>query len=94
MARRLSRVLADLYIPNATGAMQGEKYYSAALFVSSGISGGDAWMTCYRKDNGSLARLKRRALPVRQRREEAEADLIAYAEAREWPVEYEYGPEA
>jgi len=93
MGRILRQVLADLYIADATGAMHGEKYYSAAVFVSPGISGGGAWMTCYRKDNGSLARLKRQALPVRGTRAGAEADLIAYAEARGWPVEYEDGPE-
>lgn len=49
------------------------------LFVSGGISSGKSWMTCYRKPSGSLKRVVSANLPLRDRRDQAEADLREYA---------------
>ena len=51
------------------------------LFVSSGISAGPArwWGTFYRKPNGSLKRLVSRHLPMRRDRDQAQAELDAWA---------------
>lgn len=59
-------------------------YYSkyGLLFVSDG--GGKGWSTYYRTRFKNLRRLK--MMPVRQTREEAQADLDAYAEARRLPA--------
>lgn len=54
--------------------------------VSDGISGGKFWMTCRVKPSGALQRVKSKFLPVRIKREEAQADLDVYAEERGWPL--------
>lgn len=43
---------------------------------------GTTWMTCYRKPNGSLRRVKTKFLPLRDSKEQAQADLDRYAEMR------------
>lgn len=53
------------------------------LFVDGGISG-TGWSTYYRTRTGSLKRLK--TMPIRQTREEAQADLDAYARVRRLPA--------
>lgn len=66
------------------------RYYRSKqgfLFVSDGISNGRTWSTYYRTRTGSLRRLK--MMPLRQTREEAQADLDAYAQARGLPA-YEF----
>lgn len=57
-------------------------FQGRTLFVSSGI-GGDKWMTVYRKP-GSIGthRVKSKLLPLKDSREEAQADLDRYAEQR------------
>ena len=52
------------------------------LFVSDGISGGEAWGTFYRKPSGALKRY--RGLEMRDEHEEAERDLDTYARLRGW----------
>jgi len=54
------------------------------LFVSDGISQGRTWSTYYRTRTGSLRRLK--TMPIRRAREEAQADLDAYARVRRLPA--------
>lgn len=54
--------------------------------VSAGISGGKFWMACRVKPSGALQRVKSKFLPVRNKREEAQADLDRYAEERGWPL--------
>jgi len=54
------------------------------LMVSDGISGGQVWMTCYRKPSGGSKRLTSKHLPLRDTREEAQADLDARAAAMGW----------
>ena len=58
-------------------------FQGRVLFVSPGISGGDCWMTVYYKSNGiSTKRLVSPALPLRETKELAQADLDRYAEQR------------
>lgn len=52
--------------------------------VSSGISGGKAWMSCRVKPSGSLQRVKSKRLSERETKEEAQEDLDRYAEDRGW----------
>lgn len=58
------------------------------LFVSSGISDGEDWMTVYVKPGkdgryrSGSHRLKSPALPLRGTREDAQADLDRYAEKK------------
>lgn len=61
-------------------------YYSkyGLLFVSDGGSGGRGWSTYYRTRFKNLRRLK--TMPVRRTREEAQADLDAYAQIRRLPA--------
>ena len=54
--------------------------------VSDGISGGKFWMTCRVKPSGALQRVKSKFLPIRNKREEAQADLDVYAEERGWTL--------
>lgn len=49
------------------------------LFVSDGISRGRTWFTAYRLRTGGRQRFKSPVLPLRQTREEAQADLDAHA---------------
>lgn len=59
----------------------GRKY-----FVSQGIGGGPGrpWFTLYENGTGSTHRLVTKALPLRDTREEAQADLDAYARKKGW----------
>lgn len=50
------------------------------IFVSDGISGSRAWFTCFRKSSGSLKRVVTPALPERWNRDDAQADLDAFAQ--------------
>lgn len=54
------------------------------VFVSDGISRGRSWGTFYRLPSGSLRRLVRKSLPMRVTRDEAQADLDAYAKEIGW----------
>lgn len=54
--------------------------------VSSGISGGKAWMSCRVKPSGSLQRVKSKKLPERDTEKEAQEDLDRYAGERGWPL--------
>ena len=54
------------------------------VLVSSGISGGKWWMACRVKKSGALQRIKSKKLPERETREEAQADLDAYAAQMGW----------
>lgn len=47
-------------------------------FVSDGISKGEYWFTCYRRQNGALRRVCSKKLPIRATKEEAERDLDAW----------------
>jgi hypothetical protein len=49
------------------------------LFVHCGISGGKTWGTYYRKSPTHLRRVVSPALKLRETREQAQADLDAYA---------------
>lgn len=51
-------------------------------FVSDGISRGQYWFTCYRRQNGSLRRVCSPKLPIRATKEEAERDLAAWREEK------------
>lgn len=64
---------------------QGRRYcdfQGRVLYVSPALTNGTTWMTVYSKDNGSLKRVKSKWLPLRETREEAQADLGRYAEGR------------
>jgi hypothetical protein len=50
------------------------------LFVSDGLARGKYWFTAWRTPRGGTRRYKSPALPVRESKEQAEADLAAYAE--------------
>ena len=52
------------------------------LYVSDGISRGEIWFTAYRKASGATKRLCVAALPIRDTRQEAQADLDRYAAER------------
>lgn len=52
------------------------------LFASAGL-GQDVFMTCTRRDSGGLQRYKSKSLPLRKSLQEAQADLDAYAKARD-----------
>lgn len=55
------------------------------VFVSDGIAAGRYYGSYRRKPNGiSIKRIKTRFLPLRKRREEAQADLNAYAQRKGW----------
>ena len=56
------------------------------VVVSSGISGGNAYMACRVRKSGSLQRIKSKNLPIRNTRNEAQEDLDLYAENRGWSV--------
>ena len=58
--------------------------HDVELFISCGISAGDAWMTCYRKPNDSLVRFKRAGLPIRKTPEQAADDLMTLAMDKGW----------
>jgi len=63
------------------------------LFVSPGISGGETWMTCYTKPGGKGShRLKSPSLPLRNTREEAQADLDIYARGKGYKLAAEAEP--
>lgn len=49
------------------------------LFVHCGISGGRTWGTYYRRSSNALRRFVSPALRLRETREQAQADLDAYA---------------
>jgi len=59
---------------------------SRIIFVSDGISDGRHWGTFHRKPSGALARIKSKFLPMRDIREDAQADLDRYAIARKYPI--------
>lgn len=65
-----------------------KEYYDdngALVFVSSGISKGDKWMTVrQKKPTSGTHRIKSPKLPVRDTREEAQLDLDAYALSKKW----------
>lgn len=61
-------------------------FQGRVLYVSPGLTNGSTWMTVYAKPNGSLKRVKSKWLPLRETREEAQADLDRYAEERGLPV--------
>lgn len=55
------------------------------IFVSDGLAAGQYYCSFRRKPNGiSVKRVKTRFLPLRKRREEAQADLNAYAQRKGW----------
>ena len=57
----------------------------ARVFVSSGISRGEDWMTVRRKKTtAGTHRVKSPALQIRDTRDEAQRDLDAYAAKRGW----------
>lgn len=53
------------------------------LFISSGISKGDAWGTFYKKPSGTLKRVKSKYLPMCLFKQDAQADLDRYAIRKE-----------
>jgi len=55
------------------------------VFVSDGISGGSWWGSFYRKPNGSLKRLTSKKLPMRRKKELAQADLDRWAKTEGFP---------
>lgn len=67
-----------------------KEYYDdngALVFVSSGISGGDKWMTVrQKKPTSGTHRIKSPKLPLRKTQEEAQQDLDAYALSKNWDV--------
>jgi hypothetical protein len=56
------------------------------VYVSSGISGGEWWLTVYRALTGGTHRIKSKTLPLRDTRQEAQADLDAYAATKGWRI--------
>ena len=81
-------VYARLDLPSALGC-SGHPPGTVRLFVGNGISrGSSTWATYYDKPGGSLARLKRVALPLRRTRAAAEADLLDYAKRMKYGIEY------
>ena len=56
------------------------------ILVVEGLLKGK-WMSMRRSNNGGLHRIKSPALPIRDSREEAQADLDFYAKNRGWRVE-------
>lgn len=56
--------------------------------VSSGISHSPrlSWMSCRVKKSGSLQRVKSKSLPIRDTKEEAQADLNRYASQMRWSI--------
>ena len=71
---------------------QGKKYVTdrgLVAFVSNGFGKGGKWMSVARKDTfQGTHRIVTKNLPLRDTREEAQADLDAYAKKRGWK-EYE-----
>ena len=51
------------------------------IFASAGL-GQDVFMSCTRRESGSLQRFKSKSLPLRNSLQEAQADLDAYAKAK------------
>lgn len=57
-------------------------FQNRVLFVSPGLTNGTTWMTCYQRPSGGLRRVKSKFLPLRQTREQAQADLDRWAKER------------
>ena len=55
----------------------------SAVFVEKGLGGG-TWMSMRQSNSRGLHRVKSPALPIRDSRDAAQADLNAYAEKRGW----------
>ena len=53
------------------------------ILVAEGLQKGK-WMSMRRSNNGGMHRIKSPALPIRDSREEAQADLDAYAKKHGW----------
>ena len=73
----------DIHGPSRTNDYPSYSYYDDndhEIFVHDGISNGEKWGTFYRKPNGALKRVVSKNLLMRDTREEAQADLDAYAE--------------
>lgn len=56
------------------------------LFASAGL-GQDIFMSCTRRESGSLQRYKSKSLPLRATLQEAQQDLDAYAKANKLEVD-------
>ena len=67
-----------------------KQYYDengALIFASCGISDGSKWMTVRQKTTRSgTHRIKTKRLPIRATRDEAQADLDAYAREKQWNI--------
>ena len=67
-----------------------KQYYDengALIFASCGISNCSKWMTVRQKTTRSgTHRVKSKNLPIRATRDEAQADLDAYARTKNWEI--------